>query len=212
MNSDFLPTKRNLILAKRKLVLAKQGHDLLDKKYKVLMRELASIKKNASQLKKQLNDALRSALQCKVGDKLLEKIANKTPLDTGLQITYKSIMGALLPKLKNIGHASPQYSLAESSSSVDESFFEWQKVKMLLLKSAQTETSIRNITVQLQKAQKRAAALKNITIPVYEARIKYISEQLEERERDELARIKFHLKSKHTNAYVQNDGHQQDPP
>jgi len=191
MNPELLPTKRNLLTAKRNLVLANHGHDLLDKKQKVLMRELISIKNSASQLRVQLDNALKKAIM--LGDKRLKKISGKIPLDTSLKITYRNVMGALIPKIegKLKDYVSPPYALGESTCSIDEAFFAWVDVKFLIQKLAEAETSTRNIKSQLQKARRRAAALKNITIPAYEARIKYISEQLEECERDELARVKI---------------------
>ena len=198
MNPEQFPTKRNLMTAKRNLTLANQGHNLLDKKYKVLLRELAAVKFLANQLKRQLDDALQNATalltvaKTEVGDRTLKKISDAQHLDTSLQITYRNIMGAMIPKMEGgtKKHTAPPYSLSESTASLDEALFAWQSVKVLLVKRIEAETAMQRITVQLQKAKKRAAALKNITIPLYESRIKYISNQLEERERDELVRIK----------------------
>jgi len=198
MNPELLPTKRNLMLAKRNLTFANQGHDLLDKKYKVLLRELTTLKSTTNQLKRQFGDALQNAkkllavVQIEVGDKSLKKISGLQPPDTSLHITYRSIMGAVIPKIESDTkkHIAPPYNLCDSTASLDEAFFAWQKVKFLLVKLIEAETATRRITIQLQKAKKRAAALKNITIPLYESRIKHISDRLEERERDELVRVK----------------------
>ena len=198
MNPELLPTKQNLILAKRNLAFANQGHDLLDKKYKVLLRELVAVKSLTKQLRCQFDEALQNAktlltaAQMEVGGKTLKKISDSQSLDTSLLISYHSIMGAMIPKIEGITkkHITPPYSLCDSTASLDEAFFAWQNVKILLVKLIEAETAAQRITVQLQKTKKRAAALKNITIPSYESRIKYISTQLEERERDELTRIK----------------------
>jgi len=202
---EQLPTKRNLLMAKRNLLLANQGHNLLDKKHAVLVRELSYVKATAKQLKCQFENTLQGAkilikvAKAEIGAKSLEKIVEKLPFDTSLHVSFKNIMGAVIPQIKSneIGHNfiftslySPAYSLYESTASLDEAFFAWQNVKNLLIQLAESETALRRINIQLQKAKKRAAALKNITIPKYEAHIKYITNQLEERERDELARIK----------------------
>ena len=198
MNPELLPTKRNLILAKRNLALAIQGHDLLDKKHKVLLRELSAVKSSVTQLKCQFDKALQNAktilsvAQMEVGDRRLKKIIKSQPIDTSLQISYRSVMGAVIPQMEYDAkkHAAPPYSLYDSTASFDEAFFAWQSVKFLLIKLIEAEITTQRITTQLKKAKKRASALKNITIPGYETRIKYISNQLEEKERDELARIK----------------------
>jgi len=109
-------------------------------------------------------------------------------------------MGAVVPRINSSDStltcseesiAKPTYSLYESTASLDEAFFAWKNVKHLLIRLAEAETTIQRINTQLQKAKKRATALKNITIPKYEAHVKYITNQLEERERDELARVKM---------------------
>ena len=193
MNPDNLPTKRNFLSAKRKLQLANHGHSLLDMKYKVLTRELSAIKKNIHSLREELINAIST------GCKLLpveicniKKISDKMPLIKNLQITYKSVMGVKIPQMavQEPRLTVPPYSLGETSSNTDKALLAWQKVTKLLIQLAEAEVSERNILIQMKKAQKRAAALKNITIPKLESRIKYISAQLEERERDELARVK----------------------
>jgi len=203
MNSELFPTKRNLTLAKRNLAFANQGHDLLDKKYKVLLRELSVIKSSASQFKCQFEKALQSAktllvtAQTEVGDKALKKITESQPIDISVRISYRNVMGATIPKIECDAkkHTIPPYSLCDSTASLDEAFFAWQHVKFLLVKLIETETAAQRIHMQLQKAKKRAAALENIIIPAYQLQIKYISAQLEERERDELTRIKKSLAS-----------------
>lgn len=198
MNPNLLPTKRNLNIIRRNLSIATQGHNLLDKKHKVILRELVFTKITWKELQNRFYDVLQNAknmldtAKSEVGDKLQKKIIESQPLDTSLQITYRSIMGVVIAKV-NINkkkYTSPPYTLGESTVSLDEALFAWQNVKILLVKLAEAETAINHINLQLQKARKRAAALKNITIPAYESQIKYISNQLEERERDELARVK----------------------
>ncbi|MCL2285061.1 MAG: V-type ATP synthase subunit D [Firmicutes bacterium] len=172
---DLLPTKRNLLLLKRNLKLVKQGHDLLEKKHKILLLEQNAAKRKAAQIKHELTDALTNAKQllviarAEVGDKPVNKICGLQPQDT---------------------NELPPYSLWESTVSLDEAFFAWQKVKILKVKHGDAELAVQRISVQLKKTAKRAAALKSIQIPFYESRAKYISNQLEEQERDELARIK----------------------
>ena len=52
------------------------------------------------------------------------------------------------------------------------------------------ENSAYRLAVNIKKTQKRANALKNITIPKFEALTKSISNALEEKEREEFTRLK----------------------
>ena len=52
------------------------------------------------------------------------------------------------------------------------------------------ENAAYRLASNIKKTQKRANALKNITIPRYEALSKSISDYLEEKEREEFTRLK----------------------
>ena len=196
---EMQPTKKNLQAAKYKLYLATQGYDLLDRKHKTYLQELALIENTTKQLKNQLISRLKvsknllNRTKLEIRKKRLKKITQKIVIDTSVIITFRSIMGIKVPIIEEMVEKKPPYNLYEGSISLDETFLAWQEVKTLLLRLAELQTAIKCIKAGMKKAQKRASALKNITIPKYEDQIKYISNQLEERERDELARIKLAL-------------------
>jgi len=193
----MLPTKRNLQITKRGLILANQAHDLLDKKHKVLLREFNLIENNIIQVKNQLNASIKRAKSLIIKARLhhkngeLENILAKVTTETDLQVVLIGIMGVLIPKIQKSSETKIPFEIFESTSALDEAFLEWQRAKALLYRLAEIENSMKRLEIGMKKAQKRAAGLKNIIIPVYETRIKYIAEQLEERERDDLARIKL---------------------
>ena len=55
---------------------------------------------------------------------------------------------------------------------------------------ATVETSAYRLAESIKKTQKRANALKNITIPSYQALVKDITNALEEKDREEFTRLK----------------------
>ena len=55
---------------------------------------------------------------------------------------------------------------------------------------AEVEISIYRLAQAIKKAQKRANALKNIVIPDLDNTIRFITEALEEKEREEFVRLK----------------------
>jgi len=196
---EMQPTKKNLQAAKYKLYLATQGYDLLDRKHKTFLQELALIENTTKQLKNQLFSRLKvskyliNRTKMEIRKERLKKITEKVVIDTNLIITSRNIMGITVPIVEESIEKKPPYNLYEGSISLDETFFAWQKVKVLLLRLAELQTATKCVKAGMKKAQKRASALKNVTIPKYETQVKYISNQLEERERDELARIKLAL-------------------
>ena len=64
-----------------------------------------------------------------------------------------------------------------------------EKIKACIKLSAIENAAIR-LAANIKKTQKRANALKNITIPKYEALTKDIQNALEEKEREEFTRLK----------------------
>ena len=74
---------------------------------------------------------------------------------------------------------------------IDISFFtDFEKVKDLTLNLSMIENSAYRLAAAIKKTQKRANALKNITIPHYTQLSKDIADALEEKEREEFTRLK----------------------
>ena len=55
---------------------------------------------------------------------------------------------------------------------------------------AEVENSIYRLAVAIKKTQSRANALKNIIIPRFTGVVKYITDSLEEKDREEFSRMK----------------------
>ncbi|MCL2839841.1 MAG: hypothetical protein FWE05_03625 [Defluviitaleaceae bacterium] len=177
MDVNALPTKRNLLQARHNLSLARKGYHLMDMRHKALLHELNEIKNTTRMLRNELRDNIITAYQL-------------------LAIAQMEIGKENLDNVWIIAFSNKHYNLSETSVSVDEAFEAWRKIVKIKQKLIESEAIINRLNELLQRIRKRAAALRNITIPKYEARIKYISEQLEERERDELVRIKTAKKNR----------------
>ena len=70
----------------------------------------------------------------------------------------------------------------------------FNKAKALAVKLAAVETDVCRLADAVKKTQKRANALSNVQIPTLVARIKFITEALDEKEREDFSRLKL-LKS-----------------
>jgi V/A-type H+-transporting ATPase subunit D len=55
---------------------------------------------------------------------------------------------------------------------------------------AEVENSVYRLADSIKKTQKRANALKNIMIPRFQKAVKFISDALEEKDREEFSRLK----------------------
>ena len=82
------------------------------------------------------------------------------------------------------------YSFSTTHESVDIAREACREVKELTIKLAEVENSAYRLATNIKKTQKRANALKNITIPMYTNLVHTISNALEEKEREEFTRLK----------------------
>jgi V/A-type H+-transporting ATPase subunit D len=87
------------------------------------------------------------------------------------------------------------YGLWTTNSQFDHAFILFHEVKMLTARLAEIENSIYKIAIAIKKTQSRANALNNVIIPRFSENVKYITDALEEKEREEFSRMKV-LKNK----------------
>jgi V/A-type H+-transporting ATPase subunit D len=197
MDSTTLPTKNNLIRQKENLKLSKQGHDLLEKKKIILNLEKMKYIEKAKQTKEELIEALKSGhnsyIQAVIEngtDKLVD-ISNGISTKEVLDIKYKSIMGVEIPSIVyETQEVKSNYSLLDTSSSIDKTIIEFNRVKELLINYAELQNTIKRLEKSIEKVSKRSNALSDMVIPQTESNIKDIQDILEERDREEFTRLK----------------------
>jgi V/A-type H+-transporting ATPase subunit D len=171
MDPNTFPTKGNLILAKNSLALSRQGYELMDKKRNILIREMMNLVDQAKDIQGQIDETFRTAYEA------LQK-ANM-------------VMGTEIPLVEYDKSGNvPTYAYYSTKMSLDEAKAAFERVKELSIKLSMIENSAIRLASNIKKTQKRANALKNITIPKFEALTKDISNALEEKEREEFTRLK----------------------
>lgn len=185
------------MLAKNSLALAKQGYELMDKKRNILIRELMNLIEEAKNIQTQIDSTFTEAYQAlqqaniEVGIHYVQQIAQAVPVETKVRIKTRSIMGTEIPLVEHEEEKKvPYYGFYNSSESVDAAREGFLKVKELTLKLSMVENSAYRLAMNIRKTQKRANALKNITIPAYTVLVKDISNALDEKDREEFTRLK----------------------
>lgn len=198
MNLNTFPTKGNLILAKNSLALARQGYGLMDKKRNILLKELTALIDEAREIQSEIDSTFTAAYKAlqraniELGIRYVEEIADSMPEDTSIRMKARSIMGTEIPLVECDASEweRPPYSFYNTSDSLDEACLAFERVKQLTVQLSSVETSAYRLAESIKKTQKRANALKNITIPSYEQLVTNISGSLEEKDREEFTRLK----------------------
>ncbi len=198
MDISQTPTKGNYISAQNSLKMAAQGYDLLDRKRKLLYRELSGLQQKKTALQDTLTETFAKAYgalqeaNITMGIERVEALGKSIHEDDSFAIKFYSVMGVEIPVVgtTHVPPVRPSMSLYHTNLSLDEARFLFNKVKYLVLELAELENGIKRLSINIEKTQKRANALKNIMIPRYTALIAFIGSALEEKEREEFARLK----------------------
>lgn len=203
MDPRQFPTKGNLMLAKNSLALANQGFELMDKKRNILIRELMDLIEQAKDIQSQIDEtftrAYKSLQRANIehGISWVEELAYTVPIEDSIQIQTRSIMGTEIPHVKYDHEENAlTYAFGDTMESIDIAREDFRKVKELTIELSMVENAAYRLAASIKKTQKRANALKNITIPTYQALVYNITNALEEKEREEFTRLKVIKKRK----------------
>jgi len=190
-----VPTKGNLLARKRSLELATTGYDLMDRKRNILIREMMGLIDRAVEIQSRIDItfsmAYRSLRIANITLGVIDTVAASVPIDNSVEIRLRSVMGVDIPHVsKDTSPPSISYGFHETNSALDDAFVKFHHVKLLVRELAEVETTIYRLANAIKKTQKRANALKNIIIPNFTSEITFITEALEEKEREEFSRLK----------------------
>ena len=195
-NKQVFPTKGNLLALSKSIKLAELGYDLMDKKRKILIQEMMAQIEKVRSLRDKISETYKKAYfalqEANITLGVINDIAKAIPIDNNLDITYRSVMGVEIPKvLYKKEKVSLKYGISSTNTKFDYAYKSFLKVRDLILLLAEVDNSLYRLADAIRKARKRANALKNIVIPDYKTKIKFISDTLEEKEREEFVRRKI---------------------
>lgn len=193
--AQIFPTKANLMATQKSLSLAKLGYELMDRKRNILVREMMQLVDEAKEVESTINEAYKKAYaslqKANITLGRCSDYARAVPLDETLKVDYKSVMGVEIPQI-TLGEQDMKnyYGFDTTNSYLDEAYFNFNEAKRLSVKLVETQTSIYRLADAIKKTQKRANALNNIMIPKFTQTVKFISEALDEKEREDFTRLK----------------------
>lgn len=196
MAQQAVPTKGNLMNTKKSLSLAKMGFELMDKKRNILIREMMMLIDKANSIQGKIDDAYAKAyiaLQtANITHGYCDVISKTVPVENSLELDYRSVMGVEIPTV-SIGEPDRSevfFALGSTNTALDNAYQLFTEVKLLTAQLAEIENSVYRLADSIKKTQKRANALKNIMIPRFEADVKFISDALDEKDREDFSRMK----------------------
>jgi len=194
------PTRMELMKKKAQIRLAEQGRDLLREKMDALIQEFFKILSTVSDSRDELEQISRAAdLALMIAEAVDDPVTLKsasfaTRRSITVDISGKNIMGVPVPVIekkrvsKNMLERG--YGIITTSARIDETAERYEAELDLLIKLAETETAMRRLGAEIQMNRRRVNALEQILIPELKSEAKYIKNAIEEREREDLFRLK----------------------
>jgi V/A-type H+-transporting ATPase subunit D len=194
------PTRMELIKKNAQIKLAEQGRDLLREKMDALIREFFHIMETVSMSRdhlEQLSNAAQHSLliAMAIDDPVTLKSASfATRQGITLDIKGKNIMGVPVPIIEKRRFVKSLfergYSILGVSGRIDETAEKFEAELDLIISLAETETALRRVGNEIQMTRRRVNALEQILIPELKRQAKYIEITIDERDREDLYRLK----------------------
>lgn len=204
MADQVFPTKNNLINTQKSLALAKLGYDLMDRKRSILVREMMQMIDKANVIQAQISatytEAYAALQRAHITLGVCMGSAMTIPVDDGLEMDFRSVMGVELPTV-TLTPRPPEiyYGLDLTNSQLDNAYIKFNEVKSLTAVLAEVESCVYRLADAIKKTQKRTNALDNVIIPRFKDTVKFITDALEEKDREDFSRLKVIKRQKENN-------------
>ena len=126
----------------------------------------------AKDIQTQIDDTFRTAYAAlqkanmEIGIAFVQQISYTVPVENSIRIKTRSVMGTEIPLVEYDAQSTntPTYAYYSTKMSLDQAKAEFEKVKELSIRLSMIENAAIRLAANIKKTQKRANALKNITI------------------------------------------------
>lgn len=190
------PTRMELLRLRDRLILAEKGHKLLKEKLEGLMRNFLDVAnqfiKKRSDFDKEFSNLIKRyyIFTSAYSQEELESLFSGSSFTINLSSKEISIMNVHYPVflLKTEGQAF-SYPYLFTETPLDRVFIDFRRLldKMVELASIQQELFL--ISLEISKVRRRVNALEYVMIPNLIETVKYITDKLEELERENIVRL-----------------------
>jgi V/A-type H+-transporting ATPase subunit D len=194
------PTRMELIRKKAQTRLAQAGRDLLREKMDALIREFFRTMESVSRSRDDLEGVAGAArhsltIAQAVDDPVaLQSASFAAKRGIFLDIRGKNIMGVPVPVIekKRVARSVLErgYGITGVSGRIDEVAERYEQALDLVILLAETETALQRLGGEIRMTRRRVNALEQVVIPNLDRQARYIEATIEEREREDLFRLK----------------------
>ncbi|HRR70068.1 MAG TPA: V-type ATP synthase subunit D [Desulfomonilia bacterium] len=193
------PTKIELARLKKRLRLAKRIQKIIKDRLSILVMEfLQTVRESAEvreRLQKEYEEAYK-ALSLSVGYHgyaQVEQSLMVSSMPFSLHASTRNVAGVTLPtfQMEQDRDSSSWFSPAEDSSLIEYASSAAQRCLSGTVELAELQSALELLGDEINKVKRVNNALEYAVIPGLDATIKYLSMKFEERDREEVARLKY---------------------
>lgn len=195
------PTRMNLITRKAQIKLAQQGAELLKNKRDALIQEFFGLVKPLVALRKELAQKLSEAewqlflALAFDGPQSLSSAAMACRRDLAVDIETRNLWGIRIAELKKTttltrSSTTRGYAVTSISARIDQAAATFEELLSKILEVAPVEIKLKKLGEEIKKTSRRVNALEQRLIPRLSSEKRYIQQVLEEREREDVFRLK----------------------
>merc|ERR1712087_22062 len=193
------PSRMTLQQFKVRTKGAKKGHSLLKRKSDALKAKVHACLKEIYDVKNQMNEIMSTAnfshtqATHAAGDfnsQIITKVENAS---IKVACRRENVVGVAILKFEKVdtgSSADSMMGIARGGSSIRKCKNAYDSALEMLIKLASLQTSFQELDNALRVTNRRVNALDNVVIPKLENTMQYISSELDEREREDLFRLK----------------------
>jgi V/A-type H+-transporting ATPase subunit D len=192
------PTRMELLALKKRVKIAERGRDLLREKLDALMIEFFQFIREISNLREKTHEILSQAYkdfsEAQMIMGFMNLLQTSLSIENRFSIDVKSrdIIGISIPVIET--KIKPfevyPYNPLNTSTKLDEGVLKMSKAIELISELAENEIAVKRLAEAIASTKRRVNCLEYVIIPRITNTIKYIQIHLEEREREDLFRLK----------------------
>jgi len=180
--------------------------DLLKGKREALVREFIGELKRFTAEREALTRTLTAAVQSLMralaldGREAVASVALATRRAVEVELEQKNIWGIRVSEVSSDYHARPagghRYTAIGASARIEDATERFEQALEQLIKVAPLDRKMRRLAEEIRKTTRRVNALEQRLLPTLQGEVAYIRSVLDQREREDIFRLK-RLKKKH---------------
>lgn len=193
-------TRMNLLLLKRQVEVAERGLELLRSKRESLVREFFAVMGRVAESRGQLEQSLGQALSSLVlalgmdGRAPLRSAGYAARRNLPIELTERNVWGVRFPEVRYAPSVRALdvrgYATSGVSTYIDETAHRFEEVLEFIFRSISVELRLKKLGAEIKRVTRRINALNEVMIPTLTREVRQIRQSLEEREREDLFRMK----------------------